>query len=119
MVSVVQAKCELTIFENKSKDIRLPRLSNDSLLNRKKLASRSNMQILCDILDSLATGETSVTRIMFRTNTCWSSLQVYFQLLRKAEVIYEEDGSDFRKSYHLTAKGFSILGLYREMKELI
>jgi len=119
MVSIVQEKDELTAYEKQTKDIPQREISDNSLLSRKKLASRSNLQILCDILDSLATGETSVTRVMFRANTCWSSLQVYFQLLRRAEVIYEEEDSDFRKSFHLTAKGFKILGLYNEMKELI
>lgn len=76
---------------------------------------RSKLEIYFNILEVIDRGIDKPTRIMYKANLSWNSLQEYFTTLLTGEFI-REDIVKNRKRYHITEKGKN--ALYYHLKSL-
>jgi len=79
------------------------------------MVRRSRLEIYFDILDVIDRGIDKPTRIMYKTNLSWNSLQDIFATLLKGEFIREEIAKN-SKRYYITDKGKR--ALYYHLKSL-
>ncbi len=88
-------------------------------MEREELESsnrRSRVEILADILEVIAKGDTGPTKIMFKTNISWLFLQKSLNLLASSEMLIEESRGS-KKVYRLTSKGHKFLSDYMKVRE--
>ena len=77
---------------------------------------RSRLEIYFDILDVMEKGVTKPTRIMYKANLSWNSLQDHFTTLLNGEFIREEAVKN-RNLYLITEKGKTALYYHRKSLE--
>ena len=76
-----------------------------------KMVRRSRLEIYFDILKVIDRGTHKPTRIMYKTNLSWTSLNEIFKTLIKGGFIREELRKK-SKRYHITDKGKNALYYY-------
>jgi predicted transcriptional regulator len=83
---------------------------------RSAQSRRSSLEIMGDILDVVSSGTERPTHIIYRANISWKVLNGCLRTLITNELITKtSDGK--REVYKLTDKGYSVLNLYRELKD--
>jgi predicted transcriptional regulator len=80
------------------------------------MVRRSRLEIYFDILDVIDRGIDKPTRIMYKANLSWNSLQETFTTLLKGNFI-REDIVKNSKRYYITEKGKSALYYHRKSLE--
>jgi predicted transcriptional regulator len=80
------------------------------------MVRRSRLEIYFDILDVIDSGVDKPTRIMYKANLSWNSLQDHFATLLNAEFIEEHLVKNCNR-YSITEKGKSALHYYRQSLE--
>ena len=65
------------------------------------------METYCDILRAIG-GAEKPTHGMYKANLSWTVMQAYKALQRQNLIV--EDGEEGKRHYHLSQKGFTILG---------
>ena len=75
------------------------------------MARRSRLEIYFDILRALERGITKPTRIMYKTNLSWTTLQEMFEALIEGGFIKEEVRGNLKR-YEVTDKGRNALSYY-------
>jgi predicted transcriptional regulator len=68
------------------------------------MVRRSRLEIYFDVLNVIDRGIDKPTRIMYKTNLSWNTLQDIFATLLKGEFIREEIAKN-SKRYYITEKG--------------
>jgi predicted transcriptional regulator len=76
---------------------------------------RSTMEIMCDVLDVVASGVEKPTHIIYHANISWKVLNEMLRVLI-ANKLLTKDSEGKRAVYKLTDKGFSALNLYKDLK---
>ena len=83
------------------------------------MRKRSKLEISFDVLKAISVGETKPTRIMYRANLSWSSLQKVIKSLHGQGFIDVQNLKN-SKRYNITAKGQGALRYYlNATKDLI
>ena len=83
------------------------------------MPKRSRLERYFDILKAISNGETKPTRIMYKANLSWDSLQTFFESLL-AQAFIRVDTVKASKRYSITPKGQRALNYYfRATRELI
>ena len=77
------------------------------------MARRSRLEIYFDILSVIDKGVTKPTRIMYKSNLSWSTLQETFETLIQGGFIVE-GMEDNGKRYQVTDKGRNALFYYQK-----
>ncbi len=72
---------------------------------------RSRLEIYFDTLNAIERGIVKPTRIMYKANLSWKSMQDIFGKLIDSGLILEETLGNL-KQYHVTEKGRSALSCY-------
>ena len=75
------------------------------------MARRSRLEIFFDVLATINRGHNKPTRIMYKTNLAWTSLQEVFETLIDGGFIHEEFSKN-SKRYSITEKGRSALSYH-------
>jgi predicted transcriptional regulator len=80
------------------------------------MVRRSRLEIYFDILRTIEKGVVKPTRIMYKSNLSWDTLQDIFDHLIEGGFVTEEmDGTS--KKYQVTQKGRNALGYYMKSLE--
>lgn len=83
------------------------------------MPKRSRLERYFDILKAISNGETKPTRIMYKANLSWDSLQKFFESLLEQEFI-QVDTVKASRRYSITSKGQRALNYYfRATRELV
>jgi predicted transcriptional regulator len=75
------------------------------------MVRRSRLEIFFDVLAVIDRGVSKPTRIMYKTNLSWTSLQEVFETLINGGFILEEEHKT-AKRYSITDKGQSALSYH-------
>ena len=75
------------------------------------MVRRSRLEIYFDILDVISRGTTKPTRIMYKTNLSWITLQEMFEILIEGSFITEEKEKNSLR-YYITEKGKNALSYH-------
>ncbi len=75
------------------------------------MVRRSRLEIYFDILKVIERGIVKPTRIMYKTNLSWGTLQDIFEILIQGGFIQEEIEKNSKK-YRVTDKGRNALSYY-------
>lgn len=84
--------------------------------SQRQFSRRSKLETCFAIIEVVAKGVEKPTHIMYKANLSWSVMQDYVKSLERQGLITSV-GADGRRAYHLTPKGFDLLGKYLEIKE--
>ena len=80
------------------------------------IGRRSKLDIACEILMVISEGTDKPTRIIQKANLSWKGLLLYLEVLTRNQLVSRKvEGS--RAVYTLTAKGISVLDMYRRLRE--
>jgi len=82
---------------------------------------RSRLEIVLTVLSAVAEGVDKPTRIMYATNTSWTSNQNMLSELVELgllEVEYNQDKGRSNRRYTITEKGANLLNYFDKAKEL-
>jgi predicted transcriptional regulator len=83
------------------------------------MVRRSRLEIFFDVLAVIDRGVSKPTRIMYKTNLSWTSLQEVFETLITGDFILEEEYKN-SKRYSITDKGRSALAYHlRSLEGLV
>ncbi len=83
------------------------------------MVRRSRLEIFFDVLAIIARGVSKPTRIMYKTNLSWTSMQDIFETLIDGGFILEEDVGT-AKRYSITEKGQNALAYHlRSLEGLV
>jgi predicted transcriptional regulator len=77
------------------------------------MARRSRLEIYFDILDVIGKGVTKPTRVMYKTNLSWETMQDIFETLIQGGFIVEGIEAN-GKRYQVTDKGRNALSYYQK-----
>ncbi len=77
------------------------------------MVKRSRLEVYFDVLEVIDQGTTKPTRIMYKTNLCWTALYDVLNMLASREFILEEKLKK-TKRYHITEKGRNALSYYKK-----
>jgi predicted transcriptional regulator len=77
---------------------------------------RSKMEMLCDTLSVIASGETAPTRIMYHANMSWIETKRCLKILIERELIQVRIEQK-REFYELTEKGFELVKTFNNIRE--
>lgn len=83
---------------------------------------RSKFELALDLLNVIIDGETKPTRIMYKANLSWRSLNELLIPLVKNGLVEEsviESPKKSRKRYEITGKGRNVVNYYRNLTGLI
>lgn len=76
---------------------------------------RSTMELMCDILETVSSGDAKPTQILLKANLSWKVMNECMSTLLNDKLLSKtSDGK--RDTYSLTERGYSVLGLYRELR---
>ena len=75
------------------------------------MTRRSRLEIFFDVLAVIDRGHRKPTRIMYKTNLAWTSLQDVFETLIDGGFVHEESYKN-SKRYSITEKGRSALSYH-------
>lgn len=82
---------------------------------------RSKLEIVLTVLSAVANGVDKPTRIMYATNTSWTSIQnILSELVEQGslEVEYNQGKGRSNRRYMITEKGINIIDYFDKAKEL-
>jgi predicted transcriptional regulator len=77
---------------------------------------RSKMEMLCDTLAVIASGETAPTRVMYHANMSWIETKRCLKILIERGLV-EAKTDQKRESYSLTEKGFELVRTFNNIRE--
>ena len=77
---------------------------------------RSKMEMLCDTLAVIASGETAPTRIMYHANMSWIETKRCLKLLIERGLV-QSKAEQKRETYELTEKGFELVRTFNNIKQ--
>ena len=77
---------------------------------------RSKMEMLCDTLSVISSGETAPTRIMYHANMSWIETKRCLKILIERELIQVRIEQK-REFYELTEKGFELVKTFNNIRE--
>ena len=80
------------------------------------MGRRSRLEIYFEILEAILRGTEKPTRIMYKTNLSWITLQEIFEILMDGSFI-EERMVKNAKRYYITEKGRSALAYHKRSLE--
>lgn len=84
---------------------------------------RSKMELLCEVLESIAQGDNKPTHILYNSRTSWSVLQKLLDFSMEKEYIVErkagEDDATKRVVYQLTSEGKEVLHNMKHLKNTL
>lgn len=73
------------------------------------------MEIMCDILEAISSGNERPTHILYKANISWKVLNNCMKTLLSQQLVTKEDDGK-RDIYRLTDRGYAVLHLYRDLK---
>lgn len=76
---------------------------------------RSKMEMLCDTLSVIASGETAPTRVMYHANMSWIETKRCLKILIERGLV-EAKSDQKRESYSLTEKGFELVKTFNNIR---
>lgn len=82
------------------------------------MVRRSRLEIYIEILENVAKGTHKPTRIMYKANLSWNSMQEFLKSLINQNLISEKRWGD-KKSYTITGKGIRVLSYFRKVREML
>lgn len=77
------------------------------------MVKRSRLEVCFDVLEVIDQGTTKPTRIMYKTNLCWTALNDVLNMLKSRKFISEEKKKK-TKRYSITGKGRNALSYYKK-----
>jgi predicted transcriptional regulator len=77
---------------------------------------RSKMEMLCDTLAVIASGETAPTRIMYHANMSWIETKRCLKLLIERELVQAKVDQK-RETFELTEKGFELVRTFNNIRQ--
>jgi predicted transcriptional regulator len=77
---------------------------------------RSKMEMLCDTLSVIASGETAPTRVMYHANMSWIETKRCLRILIERELV-QVRMEQKRESYELTEKGFELVKTFNNIRQ--
>jgi predicted transcriptional regulator len=77
---------------------------------------RSKMEMLCDTLAVIASGETAPTRVMYHANMSWIETKRCLRVLIERGLVEAKTGQK-REYYSLTEKGFELVRTFNNIRE--
>ncbi|HXQ91467.1 MAG TPA: winged helix-turn-helix domain-containing protein [Nitrososphaerales archaeon] len=77
---------------------------------------RSKMEMLCDTLSVIASGETAPTRVMYHANMSWIETKRCLKILIERELV-QVRMEQKRESYELTEKGFELVRTFNNIRQ--
>jgi len=80
---------------------------------------RGRGQIISTILTAAAEGESTKTRLMYRSNLDSRELKKYMTLLTESGLLLLEKHDNLHESYYLTDKGRDFLQRYNELEKFL
>mgnify|MGYP001122948071 CR=1 FL=1 len=75
------------------------------------MVRRSRLEIYFEVLEVIARGIDKPTRVMYKTNLSWNTLQDIFETLRNGSFISEVENMGARR-YYITEKGRNALNYH-------
>ncbi|MDG6995157.1 MAG: hypothetical protein JRN52_04465 [Nitrososphaerota archaeon] len=90
---------------------------DNSEITERKQGRRSRMETYFDVLTAVGSGAEKPTRIMYKSNICWTVLKESLARLQNCGLIAEEVDRSGRRSLRLTSKGFGLVKDFLSMKE--
>ena len=82
------------------------------------MVRRSRLETYIDILSTVAKGTSKPTRIMYKANLSWVSMQNLLESLIEQNLI-EEINLEKTKRYEITDKGIRVLSYFRKVREAL
>jgi len=77
---------------------------------------RSSMEVMCEILEVIASGVERPTHIIYHANISWKVLNGLLKNLLKNDLLTKENDGK-RAVYKMTDKGYTVLHLYKDLRE--
>ena len=77
---------------------------------------RSKMEMLCDTLAVIASGETAPTRIMYHANMSWIETKRCLKLLIERELVQAKIDQK-RETFELTEKGYELVRTFNNIRQ--
>jgi predicted transcriptional regulator len=77
---------------------------------------RSKMEMLCDTLSVIASGETAPTRVMYHANMSWIETKRCLKILIERELV-QVRMEQKREYYELTEKGFELVRTFNNIRQ--
>jgi predicted transcriptional regulator len=77
---------------------------------------RSKMEMLCDTLSVIASGETAPTRVMYHANMSWIETKRCLKVLIERGLV-EARNDQKREYYSLTDKGFELVRTFNNIRQ--
>ena len=77
---------------------------------------RSKMEMLCDTLAVIASGETAPTRIMYHANMSWIETKRCLKLLIERGLV-QAKADQKRETFELTTKGFELVNTFNNIRQ--
>jgi predicted transcriptional regulator len=77
---------------------------------------RSKMEMLCDTLSVIASGETAPTRIMYHANMSWIETKRCLKVLIERELVQVRIEQK-RENYELTEKGYDLVKTFNNIRQ--
>jgi predicted transcriptional regulator len=77
---------------------------------------RSKMEMLCDTLAVIASGETAPTRIMYHANMSWIETKRCLKLLIERGLV-QAKAEQKRETFELTEKGFELVRTFNNIRQ--
>jgi len=77
---------------------------------------RSKMEMLCDTLSVIASGETAPTRVMYHANMSWIETKRCLKILIERELV-QVRMEQKREYYELTEKGFELVKTFNNIRQ--
>jgi predicted transcriptional regulator len=77
---------------------------------------RSKMEMLCDTLAVIASGETAPTRIMYHANMSWIETKRCLKLLIDRGLV-QAKADQKRETFELTEKGFELVHTFNNIRQ--
>ena len=77
---------------------------------------RSKMEMLCDTLSVIASGETAPTRVMYHANMSWIETKRCLKILIERGLV-EAKTDQKREYYSLTEKGFELVRTFNNIRQ--
>ncbi|MDG6922291.1 MAG: hypothetical protein JRN67_03240 [Nitrososphaerota archaeon] len=90
---------------------------NSEIQAEKSGSRRSRMETYFDVLTAVGAGAEKPTRVMYKSNICWTVLKESLARLQSCGLIAEEVDRSGRSSLRLTPKGFGLVKDFLSMKD--
>ena len=85
-------------------------------IQQPRAVRRSKMEMLCDTLSVIATGETAPTRVMYHANMSWIETKRCLKVLIERELVQVRTEQK-RENYELTEKGYELVKTFNNIRQ--